>query len=90
MNGDIVEGRNRNHALLPPNHIIVKLGMASGENDIKIFPVRSGLGEPQPGVAVGDNDMLLVDIVYLFILRILCHALQNIKNDKFRVVGIAF
>lgn len=87
---DIVQRRNGNDPFLPAYHIIVELGMCPGENNIKISPIRGSLGKPQPGIAVGDHNMLLMNILHFLVLRILRHPFQNIKNNKFRIIGIAF
>ena len=74
MGADIVEGRNGNNPLFPPYHVIVELGMSPGKKYIEVFPFRRGFGEAQPCVAVGDDNMLRMDILDLFVFGILGNA----------------
>lgn len=90
MYGDIVERGDGDDAFFPAYHIIVELGMASGKNNIKISPAWRSSGKAQAGIAVGDDDMLLVDILDLLVLGILGDAVQKVENNEFGIIGIAF
>ena len=86
--GNAVQRRDRDDALRIPYHVVVELRVRSGENDVKIEPVRGRLGEGELRVAVRDDNIFLIYIAHVLKLCVLCDAAHDVEDDKICVAGL--